>query len=102
MTLHIVQNEAEYDEWQRMVELSEAFAPATVPHLADAVWLMNIQIHKLRARRDHLEKVVLDHCMAHGQVTGPKTGKTCYVQDYVAETKYDGSPVWKYKLGWRR
>ena len=103
MSLELVRPEE--DEWKRFDELSaEAFPDATLSALADEVWALNLEIGKLKGRRNHLEAVVLQRLKQSesGEVYAPKAGKTAYLQDWLAEIKQNGEPVWKWKLEWSR
>lgn len=82
----------------KVEQLSEAFAPCTVAGLADEVWKINLEIGELRKRRDHLEEIVLNHCMKTGEEVKGEFAPPCRAIDYVAEIKLNGEPVWKWRL----
>lgn len=81
-------------------ELSEAFAPCTIPGLADEWQRLNREIADIRRERDNIEAILLAHCETTGEVVEGKT-VAVHAHRYVSESR-EGRPIWKTKLEVKR
>ena len=82
-------------------KLAELFAPGTLQGHADRIWEINLEIAALRSERTNLERILLDHCAATGEVIEGKIAPPIRAH-WVVDDVRNGQPVWKPKLEFER